>query len=57
MFNLFIMGVIMEITDEMIKRKHKEFNDRISAVLNRTGGNQFSPRIERLRQLAQLRGR
>ena len=47
----------MEITDDMVKRKHKEFNDRISVAVK--GGNmvdnQFSPAIQRLRQLAQLR--
>ena len=47
----------MEITDEMVKKKHKEFNARVSAALNRKGSNtsQFSPEIERLRRLAQLR--
>lgn len=49
----------MEITDEMIKRKHREFNARVNAALQRKNGNmmggQFSPAIQRLRQLAQLR--
>ena len=49
----------MEITDDMIKAKHREFNDRITAALNQKTGNtmamQFSPAIQRLRQLAQLR--
>lgn len=49
----------MEITDDMVKRKHKEFNDRIAAALSGKMGNQmgneFSPAIQRLRQLAQLR--
>ena len=49
----------MEITDDMIKNKHKEFNDRVTAVLNQKSGDtmaaQFSPAIQRLRQLAQLR--
>lgn len=51
--------MLMKITDQMIKAKHKEFNDRVSAALNRKSGsvtaNQFSPAIQRLRQLAQLR--
>ncbi len=49
----------MKITDDMIKRKHKEFNNRVSAALNKKGGgnmdNQFSPAIQKLRQLAQMR--
>ena len=49
----------MEITDDMVKKKHKEFNDRVAAVLNRksgaTMGTEFSPAIQRLRQLVQLR--
>lgn len=49
----------MEITDNMIKRKHKEFNDRVVAALNKGKGDlvsqQFSPAIQRLRRLAQLR--
>ena len=50
---------MMEITDDMVKKKHKEFNDRVSAALNRKSGNvkgtEFSPAIQRLRQLVQLR--
>ena len=49
----------MEITDEQVKKKHKEFNTRIMAALNRKGGSQmggqFSPAIQKLRQLAKLR--
>ena len=47
----------MQITDEQIKRKHKEFNDRVQAAISNSsgGGQQFSPAIQRLRQLAQLR--
>jgi len=49
----------MEITDDMVKAKHKEFNDRVGAAISKKGGNnmgaQFSPAIQRLRQLAQLR--
>ena len=48
----------MEITDERIKRKHKEFNDRVTAALARKSGgmgNEFSPALQRLRQLVQLR--
>jgi len=49
----------MEITKDMIKQKHKEFNDRVTAALNSKNGNnqaaQFSPEIQRLRRLAQLR--
>ena len=55
---LFLSEVEMEITDEMIKRKHKEFNDRVTAALARKSGgvgNEFSPALQRLRQLVQLR--
>ena len=46
----------MEITDDMIKAKHKEFNDRVTAALSRkSGGSEFSPALQRLRQLVQLR--
>jgi len=49
----------MEITDDMVKAKHKEFINRISVALNKKSGavmpSQFSPAIQRLRQLAQLR--
>lgn len=48
----------MEITDDMVKAKHKEFNDRVAAALGKktgaTTGAEFSPAIQRLRQLAQL---
>lgn len=42
-----------EITDTTIKRKHKEFNDRIRRVLEEVRGKEqgeFSPAIHRLRQ-------
>lgn len=49
----------MEITDDMVKRKHKEFNDRVTAAINKSRGDiasqEFSPAIQRLRQLVQLR--
>ncbi len=45
----------MEITDEMIKKKHKEFNERIQKVLGDKGGASLSPEIMKLRQLYQMR--
>jgi len=48
----------MEITDDMVKRKHKKFNDRVTAALARKSGgvgSEFSPALQRLRQLVQLR--
>ena len=42
----------MEITDDMIKKKRKEFIDDIAAAINQKKGTQFSPAIQRLRQLA-----
>jgi len=49
----------MEKSNEVIKRKHKEFNDRVSAAVSGKGSNtvdsQLSPAIQKLRQLAQLR--
>jgi len=49
----------MEITDEMVKKKHKEFNARINAALSRKSspqnGEQFSLAIQKLRQANQLR--
>ena len=49
----------MEITDDIIKRKHKEFNARINIAMNRKGknqmGDQFSLAIQKLCQVNQLR--
>jgi len=49
----------MKITDDMIKKKRKEFNARVSNALNGIRGNvmgtQFSPAIQELRQLAQMK--
>jgi len=49
----------MEITDDIIKRKHKEFNARINAALSRKSspqnGEQFSLAIQKLRQANQSR--
>jgi len=40
----------MEITDEMVKKKHKEFNERIrNAIMGvQGGGDSVNPALERL---------
>lgn len=46
-----------DITDETIKKKHKEFNDQIKTMLEQLRnpmGQGFSPNIQKLRQTAQL---
>lgn len=46
----------MEITDAMIKKKRKEFLDRVEAALSATGGGlggQPNPTTQRLQQFAQ----
>ncbi len=43
----------MEITDDMVKAKHKEFNDRVEAALKRSGGNT----INKDSLLARIRGK
>ena len=49
----------MEITDDIVKKKHKEFNERVAAAINRTKGStegsEFPPGIHKLKQLARLR--
>ncbi len=49
---------MVEITDAIIKKKHKEFNDRIKAVLEEVKGMEMggtNPVVERLRQAIQNR--
>jgi len=41
----------MAITDEAVKKKHKEFNDRIKQAREQLQTKtKFSPQIEKLRQ-------
>ena len=50
----------MEITDELIKKKHKEFNNRIKAVLTELQATQpgvgqgLSPTIQQLMQTVKM---
>ena len=49
----------MEITDDEVKKKHKEFNDRVTAALNlkRSGNQNISMKLREALTRRNIRGK